>query len=476
MKIKPSLLVSQAGKYLMVFILLAFLCNIRGHSANSQKNKQSQKVFNVMDYGAVGDGKTPDSNSIQKAIDAASQSGDGAQVLIPGGHRYLVGTVQLKSNIDFHLEKGAELFVSTNPSDYIQEAVIIANNVQNLKISGTGNINGRDLEFMSHYSKETEIWIPKDWRPKIFIITKCTGLEIRDITFGNAPNWGLHMLGCENVLIENITIKNNLEVPNCDGIDPDHCRNVIIRNCHIVCGDDGVVVKATRQTENYGASSNILVQDCVIETQDSGLKIGTETTQDIHNIVFERCKIITSNRGICIQLRDEGNVYDITFKDIEFVARFFSDPWWGRGEGISFTAIPRTSETKLGSIHHVKVMNVTGTMENCARIYGTKESRIQDINFENVSLTLNRTTSYKGGLVDNRPTKVYPEIEQQNTPGINIRFADKVMLNKCSVSWGTNRPGYYTHAVEATDVTDIKVVEFKGESAFPKLYKAISIE
>jgi polygalacturonase len=226
-------------------------------------------------------------------------------------------------------------------------AVIVANKAQGLKISGTGTVQGRAREFMTGYDKENEWWLPKEFRPKMFVLTECRDLEVRDLTFAEAPNWGLHMLGCDGVLVDNVKERNLLDVPNCDGIDPDHSRNVQIRNCNIVCGDDGVVVKASRQAKDYGPSANIKVQDCVIETQDAGVKIGTETTSDVHDVTFERCKIKASSRGLCIQLRDEGSVYNIAFKDITFESRYFSDPWWGRGEAISFTAIPRKPGSKL---------------------------------------------------------------------------------------------------------------------------------
>ena len=434
---------------------------------------QDVKVFNVLKFGAVGDGKTLDIKPIQQAIDAASHEGNGAQVFIPGGRHYLIGTLQLKSDIDFHLDGDAELLVDTNLTNYINDAVIIARAATNFKITGTGSINGRALAFMSHYDKEREWWVFKAWRPKIFVLTDCKKFEIRDISFGPAPSWGLHMIGCEDVLIDNIKINNNLEVPNCDGIDPDHCRNVTIQNCHIVCGDDAVVIKATKQTEDFGPSANITVKDCILETQDAGVKIGTETTQDIYNITFERCKIITSSRGICIQLRDSGSVYNITFKDIEFTSRYYSDPWWGRGEGISFTAIPRTPESKIGTIHDITVKNVKGIAENSLRICGTKESRIKDITLDNVHITLNKNTKYQGGLFDNRPTKAYTGIEQHDNPGIYISFADNVNLNNCGVNWGKNLPDYYTYALETNNVTGVKLKKFTGKAAHPDKYKAV---
>lgn len=446
-------------------------------SLMAQDSKSDAPVFNVLDYGAVGDGKTSDTAAIQKAIDAATKAGKNARVLVKGGHKYLIGTLVLKPNIDFHLEGDAELLVSTDQKDYTAEAAaIVARDAHNLTISGTGSINGRALEFMSHFDEENEWWIPKDFRPKLFILTACNNLKVRDITIEKAPIWSLHMIGCENVLVDGIKIRNNLDVPNCDGIDPDHCRNVDIRNCHIICGDDAIVIKATRQNENFGPSANIRVRDCVLETQDSGVKIGTETTQDIYNVKFERIEIKTGCRGLTIQLRDEGTVRDIEFSDITFVSRYHSAPWWGRGEAISFTAIPRTPGGKIGRIENVKVKNVKGRAENSVRINGTKESRIKNVTFENVELTFDRWTKYPGALFDNRPTTAYPDIEPHHNPGYYIRYADDVTLKDCTVKWGDNLPDYFSSALFAHDVTGLKLKNFKGEAAHPKRFKAIIIE
>jgi hypothetical protein len=107
----------------------------------------------------VGDGNTLDTAAIQRAIDAAAAAG-GGQVLIRGGKKYLVSTLKLRSGIDFHLADDAELLVSTKKSDYPADAdgILTATNAENLKFSGTGNINGRALEFMTGFDKEGEIW------------------------------------------------------------------------------------------------------------------------------------------------------------------------------------------------------------------------------------------------------------------------------------------------------------------------------
>ncbi len=432
-----------------------------------------RRVFDIRDYGAVGDGKTLDTAAIQRAVDAAAASGTSARVLVRGGKHYLIGAIELKGAIDFHLADDAELLVSTDPKDFSGRAAITALNNQGLILSGTGSINGRSREFMDHFDEAEEWWRPKPFRPRLVVFTGCKDLEIRDVTLSQAPSWTLHLLGCERTLVDGIKILNQLDVPNCDGIDPDHCRDLEIRNCHVVCGDDAIVVKTTRAGASYGPSSNIRVHDCIIETQDSGVKIGTETTQDISDVRFERCEIRNSCRGVCIQLRDEGNVFNIDFRDITFVSRYFSDPWWGRGEAISLTAIPRAPGAKVGTIHDVRVTNVTGRAENSVRVSGSPQSRVRDVTLERVDVTLERTTKYKGGLWDNRPTTAMAGIEEHGNPGFSIRHADNITLKDCRLAWGKNRPDYYTHALEAEDVTGLQYPGFKGESAHPERDKAI---
>jgi len=236
-------------------------------------------------------------------------------------------------------------------------------------------------------------------------------------------------------------------------------------------------VKAARAFAHHGESAHIHVHDCILETQDSGLKIGTESTRAIHHVRFERCEIRNSCRGLNIQLRDEGDIHDIVFRDITFKSRYFSDPWWGRGEAISFTALPRTTGAPVGQLRDVRVENVTGRAENSIRISGTKESRIRNVSFDNVAVTLDRETKYRGGLWDNRPTtSAYPRIEEHGNPGIHVRHADNVTLRRTRIAWGPNRPDYYTHALEAHDVTGLDYARFDSPSAHPERFAAVAVK
>lgn len=423
------------------------------------------KTFNVLDYGAKGDGATLDTAAIQRAIDAA---GAGDQVLIPRRHTFLTATLNLKAGLDFHL--AGTLLISTNQGDYSGDGVITASNAANLTLSGTGKILGRSLSFMTNYDAPNEWWLFKEWRPKMFVLTGCTNLIVRDLTFADAPFWGLHMLGCENVLVDNVTVDNRLDVPNDDGIDPDHCRHVEIKNCRVTCGDDAIVIKSTRQTNDFGDCAHIHVHDCVIRTQDAGLKIGTETVGKIYDVLFERCKILSSSRGLCIQLRDEGEVSYIFFRDLTFVSQYHSAPWWGRGEAISFTAIPRNAATKLGKLHDIAVQNISGRAENSIRINGSPTSRIAGVWLKNVSVKFARWTAYPGGVYDNRPTKVLPPVEPHWADGINVRYADDVSVKDCSVSWGGDRAGDFGGAIVAEQTSGLNLYNFHGDTAEHSIY------
>jgi polygalacturonase len=443
--------------------------------ALARLGRAQTKTFDIRDYGAKGDGATLDTAPIQRAINEAAAYGKGAQVLVRGGKKYLIGTLELKGGIDFHLADDAELVVSDDPAQYRGAAVIAANGAEGLRITGTGNINGRARQFMSGYDQPGEWWVPKEFRPKMFVLTGCKGLEVHGISFSEAPEWGLHMVGCEHVLVDGLRIRNLLDVPNCDGIDPDHCRDVEIRNCDIVCGDDAIVIKSTRQGRDFGVSSGIRVHDCVIQTQDCGVKIGTETVQDIHDVVFERCTIRSSSRGIGIQLRDEGNVYDIEFRDIRMESRYHSDPWWGRGEAISLTAHPRNAQTKLGKLHDIRIRNVIARAENSARICGSPESPVTGVTLDNVALTLDRWTRYAGGVWDNRPGGDNGGIERHGTPAFAFRHARNVNLNGCTVAWGGKPGETFSHALEAQDVTGLELKGFTGKAARPERDSDISL-
>jgi hypothetical protein len=432
--------------------------------------------FDVRKFGAVGDGVTPSTAAIQKAIDAAAASGNG-RVIIPSGVTFLIGALMLRSGIELHLDGSAELRASDDPTHYGPlPGILNADGARGLKITGTGNIDGQAMKFVNGYSETDMRWEPKAFRPRMFSLLRCQDLEISDISFGHSPNWGLHMLGCERVLVDHIRIRNYMDVPNCDGIDPDRCRDVEIRNCDIVSADDAIVIKTSQQKEDFGPTRNIVVRDCVVTSRDSGLKVGTETFGDISKVLFERCKVVASGRGPTITHRQPGNIEDIEFRDIELTTEHHAARWWGWGEAASVTAWPRTDDGHVGTLRNIRLRNIKGRAENSFRIDGQKNQPIEDVLIENVDLTIDRWTKWPGGQFDNRPTSSkVPGLEPHDTPVFFLRNAKRVTMKGCTAQWGEDRQDYFSHALEADNVRDLVLQHFTGQAAHPATQKAIQI-
>jgi polygalacturonase len=439
-------------------------------------SQPSPREFDVQSFGAIGNGTVDDTAALQRAIDAAAAAGGNARVLLRGGKSYLSGSLHLRSRIDFHLADDTRLIASTDPARYAADmpGLLVADGCTGLTVSGTGQMDGQAMKFMTSYSDTDMRWEPKAFRPRMFSLRACKDLEVRDLTFGHSPNWGLHMLGCERVLVDGIKIRNYLDVPNCDGIDPDHCRDVVIRNCDIVCADDGIVVKTSDQTIDYGPARNITVSDCVVTTRDSGLKIGTETFGDISKVLFERCNVLSGGRGPTITHRQRGNIEDIEFRDIKVVAEHHAARWWGWGEPISVTAWPRTKDGVVGTLRNLRFRRIAGRAENSIRIDGTEDNPVRDVLLEEVDMTVDEWTKFPGGFFDNRP--VGPSragLEPHRTPVYFLRNAENVTLRNCKAGWGSQRLESYSYALEAVNVKNLKLENFTGAAAFPERDPAI---
>ncbi len=449
-------------------------------------------IFNILDYGALGDGKSNDAAAIQGAIDACTQAGGGT-VLVPGGKTYFTGAFALKSNVELHVERGAVLQGSDRYADYTYRfnvgalsggsvathqpgmgMLVTAQGAEDIAITGGGVIDGAGRYFIEDPGQF--IYKMPQQRPFTIFLIGCKKVTFRDITLRDGALWTLRLSGCQDVLIHGIHIDNDLRLPNNDGIDLDRCQNVRISDCHIVSGDDCICLKACQETEGYGPCENITVTGCTLVSTSSALILGAECREPIRNVVFDACVIRSSHRGLAVHLSEESNIENVLFSNIIVETRLFHDRWWGRGEPIYITAIPWTEKHKIGHVRHVRFVNILCRSENGAFIQGWEPGLIEDILLENVRIELDKWSRWEGGQQDIRPSPG-EGILLHPTTGFYFKNARDITVRNCQVAWAReDLPVYYGHALESHQVENLVLENFKGTAAHPEQEEAIMIE
>jgi len=457
-------------------------------------------MFNIIDFGANGDGLTDNATAIQQAIDACSEQG-GGMVYIPAG-TFMTGPFNLKSNVEFHVSASGTVLANPDERVYTQSAFkenygegsiwIGGKDAVNVCISGQGTIDGNGPTFMgpeekaAYVLKEFDVF---DRRPHLFTPINFKNLIIKDVTFRNSAYWCLHLVGCTDVVIHGIKILNNLKIRNSDGIDPDHCRNVRISDCYIESGDDCICPKTRREYEEYGPTENITVTNCIMTSTSCSIKLGSENMDAIRNVVFSNCIIRNSNRGIGIQNRDEGIVENILFNNIIIEGRLFDDVWWGKAEPIYVTAYKRQPGNtrdanwrfakgqitgNVGMVRNILFSNIMADSENGVYIGGEK-GKIENIKLRNVQLTIDKITGFEGGIYDLRPSDTVGLLNT-HTVGFYLDNAKNIVLQDCSVGWGANKPSYFGSALYASEIEELTINNLDGEAAFPDQMEPINLQ
>ncbi len=434
----------------MRYALLLLWCCLAGPALCAERD--------LAGFGAALDGKTNDRSALQRAIDAAHAAGGGT-VTIPAGRSLLSGSFELKSHVVLHLAPGSRLVASTERADYRGDVFIEAFGAEAIAITGTGTIEGRGIEFMAE--EGPHIFRPKPWRPKMMVLEGCRRVRLTDFTLRDAPQWAIHLAGCDDVAVRGLTILNNPKIPNCDGIDPDHSRNVRISDCHIVAGDDCIVIKNRREYAKYGPAENITVTNCTLVSTSAALKIGTETMDDIRDVVISNCVIRGSHRGVALMLRDEGNIENVLVQNLVIETRLFAPVWWGAAEAISVTAVPRTAGAKIGRLRGVRFQQIRARGEGGVFVSGSPESVIEDVAFHDVDIALVRTTAETAGRIDLRPSAGAEPPAVGPLTGFQIRHARDITLRDCSVRWSRPKPADAAALRHDEATAEIRVIGFR---------------
>jgi polygalacturonase len=317
-------------------------------------------TFNIIKYGAKNDGITLNSKAINDAIIACHKKGGGV-VLVPKG-MWLTGPIELKSNVNLHLQKNAILQFTKDFNQYPlvasnweglpqmrNQSPLWATNQTNIAITGFGIVDGagdawrmvkKDKLTESQWSKliasggllseDKKMWYPtqhsviaskmknageitsdktpefyqsiKDFlRPNLLVFTSCKKILLEGVTFQNSPAWNIHPLMCEDLTVRNVYAKNPWYAQNGDGIDIESCKNVLIEGSTFDVGDDGICIKSGRDAAGRKRgmpTENVIIRNSTVYHAHGGFVIGSEMSGGAKNIFVSDCSFIGTDIGL----------------------------------------------------------------------------------------------------------------------------------------------------------------------------------
>lgn len=327
---------------------------------------------NIKDFGAVADGKTLNTEAINKAILEVSSQG-GGKVIVPQG-LWLTGPIELQSNVNLYTEENALILFSDNFNDYpiIEtsfegletrrcQSPISAVNAENIAITGHGVFDGAgdswrpvkkgkmtESQWKSLLASggvvENNVWYPTEgslkgakackefnnpegieteeqwneirpWlRPVLLSLAKCKKVLLEGVTFKNSPSWCLHPLSCEHITIDGVKVFNPWYSQNGDALDLESCINALVINNVFDAGDDAICIKSGKDEDGRRRGEpcqNVIVKNNVVLHGHGGFVVGSEMSGGVKNIYVSDCTFLGTDVGLRFKsTRGRGGVVE----------------------------------------------------------------------------------------------------------------------------------------------------------------------
>uniref|UniRef100_N1R1V5 Putative polygalacturonase n=1 Tax=Aegilops tauschii TaxID=37682 RepID=N1R1V5_AEGTA len=286
-------------------------------------------------------------------------------------------------------------------------SLIHGQDLKDVIITGhNGTINGQGQSWWIKFRKK----LLNHTRGPLVQLMRSSNITISNITLRDSPFWTLHLYDCKDVTVSGTTILAPIAgAPNTDGIDPDSCENVMIENCYISVGDDGVAIKSG--WDQYGIaygrpSTNITVRNVIIRSMVSqslsdqlncvfnlfsrldsaGVSIGSEMSGGVSNVLVENVHIWSSRRGVRIKTAPGRGAYvnnivyrNITLENVRVGIVIKTDYNEHPDERFDPKAVPVVGNISYTSIHGQRVRVPV-------RIQGSAEIPVRNVTFHDMSV------------------------------------------------------------------------------------------
>ncbi len=405
------------------------------------------RLVNLQDYGAKGDGTSLCTEAFAKALDALEKKG-GGRLVVPRGV-WFTGPIVLRSNIDLHLEQGAIILFSGDMSLYpVVETVyegkadrrcqspISGHNLINVAITGRGVIdgNGQNWRPLKKWkvtdkqwdkmtkgggvmSKKKDLWYPSEehirQRPVLVHLNNCRNVMLQNVAFQNSPAWNIHPLMCENLIIDGITARNPFYAQNGDALDLESCRNALVINSVFDAGDDCICIKSGKDEEGRKRGrpcENIVVSCCTVFAGHGGFTVGSEMSGGVRNVLVKDCQFLGTDVGLRFKsTRGRGgvveNIYingismyniieDALIFDLYYGGKSVTDEMDGINQGTGKALSVADETTPCFRDIHIENIICRGA-SRALYFNGLPEQPIRNIYLRNINITADKEGEFK---------------------------------------------------------------------------------
>jgi polygalacturonase len=332
------------------------------------------KQYVVTDFGAIGDATTNSTKAINEAIATCSAQGGGT-VIVPAG-MYITAQIEMKSNVNLHLNTGAMIVFSPNIDDYPLvksgsgygiNPLIYGTHLTNVAITGNGSFDGNGqywrpvkkekmtarqwndlLKSGGVVDEKGNTWFPNQQaadgqaylsskkkselteadyqkvktflRPKMLSLEHCTNVLVEGITLKNPPNFNMIMRSIDGLVVHNVKVMNEWWIQNGDGLDIGNCKNVLMYDCTVNSGDDGICMKSSKSKTDEYSLENVVIKDCTVYHAHGGFVVGSNTDGNMRNIYVNNCSYTGTDTGLRFKSNiGRGGKVDHIFVDSVFM-------------------------------------------------------------------------------------------------------------------------------------------------------------
>ena len=335
------------------------------------------RVYNIVDFGAKGDGKTLDTQAVQAAIDQCTRD-QGGTVLVPAGV-FVIGTVEMKSNVTLHISAQGKLLGSADGKQYhAADAIplrgdstlndgnvglIFGVNADNVTIEGPGTIDGQGAQFRSP-ARGTPPHSGRGGadRPYHLLFHRCKNLRVRDLTLVESAFHSIRVIQSSYVWMDGLHIHNRVNGNN-DGFHFISCEFVHVTNCDIQTQDDACAL--------FGTCRFVTVTNSTFSTRWSVFRFGGGNPE---NVTISNCVIYqTYGCPIKMQFGPDAQVQNLLFSNLIFqdvtgpITISLNNRRRNAGE-------PATTPTAKGFVRNIVFQGIRGTV-------AAEGGQFADINF-----------------------------------------------------------------------------------------------